>query len=791
MAAKKSAGLAGLRETMEKRYGTSRVSRRAAVKGYDVIPTGSYSLDYALRTGGWVRGRIHEIVGKEGCSKTTLVINSMANAQRLFPKLAVGYVDMEQAFDWDWAEKNGLDTDDDKFLHVYPDDSEDVSDQIRLMAETGQFSMIVIDSIGGMESKQAFQKDAGDSVVGRNAQVITRMVKHVAVLARQHNVAILIVNQYRCLAEGTLIQTDQGIKEIQDVVVGDKVLGKNAEWVGVEEVQESGVVSGRLIQAQDSAPLGISDNHRQMVLAGNGEVIEKLGREMAPGDWLVEPLVPTDRIAGAETNSSHDEKMAFVCGLHFADGSIHFSKTGNPEWWVFGERSAERLAIIKEALSQVYPPEALGQGEGRVSVVGGDLRRAFVGLGIGTNGPDKKVPGFVLRGDRNIRRQFLRGASMDTHGFSRNQFIWTGEGLGHIRIISMMLRDFGIRGSVRLDRTSKGDFWRLFVSSSDAVRFTQEIGFCEPTKQALAESLFTETSDGGRGKRDLVPAVLARLIYETIVATKIEGKGKLPYYSALRQVCHRRLNASRTGLVDLCRELADLRQDFARYLDLLEHNRFFEVLEVEATEFPAYDIQVEGGLFIAEGVLTHNSQIGSMSMRDESAGPKAAKYATTTKVELARTGETITHKFSDNPSPEVVAKEFRARVTRNKVAAEGKVATYWLITQETPDGGPIGIDQASEALAVGLLNDVIEQQPGGYYSFPWTKTPKDRIRGRDSVLEFLRDNPDRAKEITRLSTEEKSADLRQEPEIELETPEGNIIVDGQEVNPKTGEMVSS
>ncbi|WP_281711884.1 AAA family ATPase [Dermacoccus nishinomiyaensis] len=382
MAAKKSAGLAGLRETMEKRYGTSRVSRRAAVKGYDVIPTGSYSLDYALRTGGWVRGRIHEIVGKEGCSKTTLVINSMANAQRLFPKLAVGYVDMEQAFDWDWAEKNGLDTDDDKFLHVYPDDSEDVSDQIRLMAETGQFSMIVIDSIGGMESKQAFQKDAGDSVVGRNAQVITRMVKHVAVLARQHNVAILIVNQYR-------------------------------------------------------------------------------------------------------------------------------------------------------------------------------------------------------------------------------------------------------------------------------------------------------------------------------------------------------------------------------------------------------------------------ANIGSMSMRDESAGPKAAKYATTTKVELARTGETITHKFSDNPSPEVVAKEFRARVTRNKVAAEGKMATYWLITQETPNGGPIGIDQASEALAVGLLNDVIEQQPGGYYSFPWTKTPKDRIRGRDSVLEFLRDNPDRAKEITRLSTEEKSADLRQEPEIELETPEGNIIVDGQEVNPKTGEMVSS
>jgi recombination protein RecA len=189
--------LSGLRDKMSKRYGDGKVSRRDEVKAYDVISTGSYSVDLATRVGGWVCGRIGEIVGPEGTGKTTLVITSMAQAQKKFPDLAVGIIDMEQSFDFEWAEANGLDTSDKRFLHVFPDDAEDVSDQIKDLVETGLFSMVVVDSIGGMESKQAFDKEAGEQVMGRNAQVITRMVKRLAVLARKHNVAIILVNQYR------------------------------------------------------------------------------------------------------------------------------------------------------------------------------------------------------------------------------------------------------------------------------------------------------------------------------------------------------------------------------------------------------------------------------------------------------------------------------------------------------------------------------------------------------------------------------------------------------------------
>lgn len=188
--------LGAFRDKMIKKYGDA-VSRNESVVKYSVIPTGSLSLDLALRTGGWVTKRMHEIVGVEGVGKTSLVIASMVEAQRKYPDRAVGYIDVEQTFDWDWARELGLDTSADRFYHQYADDSEDVADVFNAAARTGFFSLITVDSIGGMESRQAMDKEAAAISVGRNAQVITRMVKQCAVNCRKYDVTALLVNQLR------------------------------------------------------------------------------------------------------------------------------------------------------------------------------------------------------------------------------------------------------------------------------------------------------------------------------------------------------------------------------------------------------------------------------------------------------------------------------------------------------------------------------------------------------------------------------------------------------------------
>jgi recombination protein RecA len=200
------------RDKMVKKYGGA-VSRRESVTDYEVIPTGALSLDLALRTGGWVTRRMHEIVGVEGVGKTTLAISSMIQAQRKYPDRAVCYIDMEQTWDWNWAEKLGLQTDDLHFYHQYADDSEDVADIFDAAARSGLYSMVVVDSIGGMESRQAMDKEAAAISVGRNAQVITRMVKKSAVNCRKHDVTALLINQLRAN-----IGNPQG----QDVSAGPK-----------------------------------------------------------------------------------------------------------------------------------------------------------------------------------------------------------------------------------------------------------------------------------------------------------------------------------------------------------------------------------------------------------------------------------------------------------------------------------------------------------------------------------------------------------------------------------------
>lgn len=188
------------REKLGSRYGERLTTLVEKSVQYEIISTGSITLDLATGVGGLVRGRTHELIGPPGVCKTTISILAAAEHQRATKK-AVGWIDMEQSFDFEWAKSLGLDTSERMFTHIYPDDAEDVSDMLKMMGQSELFGLIVIDSIGGMESKKAFEKDAEGVTMGRNAQVITRMVKQAAAEARKNNITVIYVNQLRANLE--------------------------------------------------------------------------------------------------------------------------------------------------------------------------------------------------------------------------------------------------------------------------------------------------------------------------------------------------------------------------------------------------------------------------------------------------------------------------------------------------------------------------------------------------------------------------------------------------------------
>lgn len=232
------------RTQLTKRYG-GRLTEKSVP--YEIISTGSLTLDIAMRTGGWVRGRTHEIVGPYGSAKTTLSILSAIEHQRATKK-AVGWIDMEQSFDRTWAENLGLDTSTQMFTHIYPDNAEDVSDMLKIMSQSKLYSLIVIDSIGGMESQKAFEKDAGEVIMGKNAQIITRMVKLAAAEARKNEITVLYVNQLRANVSGM---------GVADIAAGPRAL------------QYSTTFSIKM------AKMGLAKN---ILTVGSGDNIEEVGR---------------------------------------------------------------------------------------------------------------------------------------------------------------------------------------------------------------------------------------------------------------------------------------------------------------------------------------------------------------------------------------------------------------------------------------------------------------------------------------------------------------------------------
>jgi recombination protein RecA len=195
--------LAAYAAKVQSKYGAQRVSNAGA---HVIIPTGSAYLDWALRVGGWMDGRVYEIFGAKDSGKSSLAISSMIQFQRLVPDRGVAYINMENTFDEERAAAMGLDCSDEakaagRWFPMLPEHSEHVSDMARDLVGDGFCSVVVVDSIGAMESDKVLgakttAEDAAKSV-GRNAKIITQMSKALSRLARLNRCTVLLINQPR------------------------------------------------------------------------------------------------------------------------------------------------------------------------------------------------------------------------------------------------------------------------------------------------------------------------------------------------------------------------------------------------------------------------------------------------------------------------------------------------------------------------------------------------------------------------------------------------------------------
>jgi recombination protein RecA len=119
----KSKALDAALSQIERSFGKGSIMKLGAnesVVEIETIPTGSLGLDIALGIGGLPKGRIIEIYGPESSGKTTLALQTVAEAQK---KGGIcGFIDAEHALDPVYARKLGVDID--NLLISQPDTGE-------------------------------------------------------------------------------------------------------------------------------------------------------------------------------------------------------------------------------------------------------------------------------------------------------------------------------------------------------------------------------------------------------------------------------------------------------------------------------------------------------------------------------------------------------------------------------------------------------------------------------------------------------------------------------------------
>lgn len=182
-------------EKLEKTYGKGAVMKLSDEKVLDIpaISTGSLGLDMALGIGGIPRGRVIEVYGPESSGKTTLTMHCIAEAQKAGGLAA--FIDAEHAFDKNYAEKLGIDTE--NLLISQPDNGEQALEIAEHLIRSGAIDIIVIDSVAALVPKAELEGEMGESKMGLQARLMSQALRKLTGAIHKTGCCCIFINQLR------------------------------------------------------------------------------------------------------------------------------------------------------------------------------------------------------------------------------------------------------------------------------------------------------------------------------------------------------------------------------------------------------------------------------------------------------------------------------------------------------------------------------------------------------------------------------------------------------------------
>jgi recombination protein RecA len=105
------------------------------------------------------------------------------------------FIDAEHAFDPQYARKLGVDVD--NLILSQPDYGEQALSIVEELAKTGEFQLIVVDSVAALVPKAEVEGDMGDSHMGLQARMMSQGLRKLTPILSKSGTTVVFINQLR------------------------------------------------------------------------------------------------------------------------------------------------------------------------------------------------------------------------------------------------------------------------------------------------------------------------------------------------------------------------------------------------------------------------------------------------------------------------------------------------------------------------------------------------------------------------------------------------------------------